>query len=402
MNIFLLISAMEDGGAERVAATLVSAWADRGDTVTLVATYSGRGTCNFPLSPKVNLVYLADLANKKGNRVQTYFARIMALRALIRDRQPDVLVSFLTNVNNMTILASRGLGVPVILSEQTNPLADGRSELMRLACRLLYPYADAVTLLTGGVVTQFTQMVPRVRNLAVVPNPLPAELLTQERPPADASGRKRLIAVGRLHTVKQFDLLVTAFSTLAPHFPDWDLWIWGEGPERASLDAQVVELGMGERVFLPGRTLTPWVEMARAQVFVLSSRLEGLPMAMMEAMALGLPCVSFDCPSGPRELTQGGEDGVLVPPGDAGTLAEALSRVLADEPLREELGKRAALSIQKRYSLQKVLRLWDDLFARVGALEHKALRADHEEPARMQGRPGAERTAERTAEQSGA
>ena len=392
MKIFLLVSAMQDGGAERVAATLVNAWADRGDTVTLVATFSGRGTCNYPLSAKVNLVYLADLANKKGNRVQTYFSRVMALRGLIRESKPDVLVSFLTNVNNLTVVASRGLGIPVILSEQTNPLADDRTELMRLACRFLYPYANAVTLLTAGVVTQFKQMMPRIRNLFVLPNPLPAELLTQARPAPDPSGRKRLIALGRLHTVKQFDLLMTAFSTLASRFPDWDLWIWGEGPERASLEARVVELGLGERIFLPGRTQTPWVEMARAHAFVLSSRLEGLPMAMMEAMALGLPCVSFDCPSGPHELTQGGQDGLLVPPGDAGTLAEALSRLLGDESLREELGKRAALSIRKRYSQQKVMRLWDDLFARVGALESRTHRTGCEEPACIQGRPETERT----------
>jgi len=383
---------MQDGGAERVAATLVNAWADRGDKVTLVATFSGRGTCIYPLSARVNLVYLADLANKQGNRVKTYFSRFRALRALIRESRPDVLVSFLTNVNNLTIVASRGLGVPVILSEQTNPLVDDRTELMRLACRLLYPHADAVTLLTAGVVTQFKRMMPGIRNLVVLPNPLPAELLSQRRPPPDASGRKRLIALGRLHAVKQFDLLMTAFSTLVPHFPDWDLWIWGEGPERASLEARIVELGMGERIFLPGRTQAPWLEMVRAHAFVLSSRLEGLPMAMMEAMALGLPCVSFDCPSGPRELTQGGQDGLLIPPGDAGALAEALSRMLADEPLREELGKRGAASIQKRYSLQEVMRLWDDLFARVGALESRTHRADGEGSGCMQGRPKRERS----------
>jgi glycosyltransferase involved in cell wall biosynthesis len=140
---------------------------------------------------------------------------------------------------------------------------------------------------------------------------------------------------------------------------------------------------LSDRVFLPGRTLTPWVEMARAQAFVLPSRFEGLPMVLMEAMALGLPCLSFDCPSGPRELTDDGHAGLLIPLGDARTLAEALRLLLTDESLREELGKRAALSIRERYSLQKVMLIWDELFARLGALETSRVRAASGESARL-------------------
>jgi glycosyltransferase involved in cell wall biosynthesis len=383
MKIFLVVSAMEDGGAERVAATLVNAWAERGDSVTLVATYSGRGTCTYPLSGKVRLVYLADHPNCKGRTLRAYFARIRTLRALIRDCRPDVVVSFLTNVNITTLLASRGLGVPVIVSEHNNPLADGRPALLRLVCRFLYPHADAVTLLTRGVVTRFRQMVPGIRNLVVLPNPVPDELFMQKRQSIDTTRHRRLIALGRFNEVKQFDLLINAFSTLSQQFPDWDLWIWGEGSERARLEGLVAEQGLSDRVFLPGRTLTPWVEMARAQAFVLPSRFEGLPMVLMEAMALGLPCLSFDCPSGPRELTDDGHAGLLIPLGDARTLAEALRLLLTDESLREELGKRAALSIRERYSLQKVMLIWDELFARLGALETSRVRAASGESARL-------------------
>jgi glycosyltransferase involved in cell wall biosynthesis len=383
MKIFLVVSAMEDGGAERVAATLVNAWAERGDSVTLVATYSGRGTCTYPLSGKVRLVYLADHPNCKGRTLRAYFARIRTLRALIRDCRPDVVVSFLTNVNISTLLASRGLGVPVIASEHNNPLADGRPALLRLVCRFLYPHADAVTLLTRGVVKRFKEMVPGIRNLVVLPNPLPNELLMQKRQPVDTTKRRRLIALGRFNEVKQFDVLINAFSALSQQFQDWDLWIWGEGSERARLEGLVAELGLGERVFLPGRTLTPWVEMGRAQAFVLPSRFEGLPMVLMEAMALGLPCLSFDCPSGPRELTDDGHAGLLIPLGDARTLAEALRLLLTDESLREELGKRAAVSIRERYSLQKIMLIWDELFARLGALETSRVRAGSGESARL-------------------
>jgi glycosyltransferase involved in cell wall biosynthesis len=366
MNIMLAVSTMQDGGAERVAATLVNAWAARGDSVTLVVTFSGRGSCFYPLSSKVKLVYLADHAFGTKRGVISYVGRFRAFRSLVRSTRPDVIVSFLTSVNISTVMASRGLGVPVVVSEHTNPLVDGRSTFWKLLCRFVYPKANAVTLLTQGVVASFRKDVPGIKDLVVLPNPVPDELLLKTRQPVEPGSRKRLIALGRLHELKQFDLLINAFSMLVEELPDWDLWIWGEGTERDALESLVARLGLEGVVFLPGRTSTPWDEMARSQAFVLSSRHEGLPMALMESMALGLPCVSFDCPSGPAELTRDGRDGVLLPPGDARSLAGALRWLLSNEHQGEELGRRAAQSIRERYSLQKVLLHWDELFARLG------------------------------------
>ncbi|MFM0057670.1 glycosyltransferase family 4 protein [Paraburkholderia phytofirmans] len=365
MNIVLFISAMQDGGAESVAATLVNAWVERGDSVTLVATYSGRGACNYPVSPAVKFVYLADLVTRRGRGPLNFIQRMRALRALMRESRADVIVSFLTNVNVATILASRGLGIPIIVSEHTNPLADNRSLLWRLLCRFVYPKANLLTLLTDDVVAPFRKVVPGMKDIAVMPNPLPDGLFLQQRQPAAA--RKRVISLGRLNRTKQFDLLIRAFALLADEWPDWDLWIWGEGPERAALEAQIGQLRMGERIFLPGRTLTPWSELAKGQVFAMSSSHEGLPMALMEGMAIGLPVVSFDCPSGPRQLTRNGEDGLLIPPGDANSMAAALRRLISDDPLRAELGRKAAMSVRERYSLKAVLQIWDQLFERVGA-----------------------------------
>jgi glycosyltransferase involved in cell wall biosynthesis len=366
MKIMLVVSSMGSGGAERVAASLVNAWAARGDTVTLVITYSGRGACFYPLAPNVRCVFLADRV-KAGARMLQYPARFRALRALIRESAPDVVVSFLSNVNITTILATRGLGIPVIASEHIDPSADGRSSLMMRLCRYVYPFADLLTLLTDNMEASFRKMVPRVKGIEVVPNPLPDELLLLDPKRVEKSARKRLIAVGRLNTQKAFDWLIDVFATLAPEFPDWDLWIWGEGPERAALEAQVAQHKLGGRVLMPGKTTTPWEEMARSDAFVLSSRYEGLPMAMLEGMALGLATVAFDCKSGPRELTRDGQDGVLVPAEDKAALTDALRRVMADEVLRAELGAKAAASVRQRYSSQAILRQWDSIFSRLGA-----------------------------------
>ncbi|SAK63940.1 glycosyltransferase family 4 protein [Caballeronia ptereochthonis] len=367
MKIFLLVSSMGTGGAERVAATLVNAWVARGDEVTLVPTFSGRSAMFYPLDERVRVIHLAERVPSRGSGLSRYLARVMALRALIRESRPDVLISFLPNVNVMTLLASRGLRIPVIACEHNNPSVDGRSRLWTILCRVFYPAARIVTVLTEGVVEPFRRMVPGVRTIVVMPNPLPNEVFELALAREERGGRKRIVSVGRLTAQKQFDVLIDAFAAVAGERDDVDLWIWGEGSDRANLEAQIGRLGMGGRIFLPGTTDAMWRELSGARAFAMSSRYEGLPMALMESLALGVPCVASDCPSGPRELTRDGQDGLLVPVGDREALTQALRRVVDDDSLCREMGRQASCAMRERYGLQAILPMWDRLFVRVGA-----------------------------------
>jgi GalNAc-alpha-(1->4)-GalNAc-alpha-(1->3)-diNAcBac-PP-undecaprenol alpha-1,4-N-acetyl-D-galactosaminyltransferase len=376
MKIFFLISSMTSGGAERVAATLCNGWVERGDKVTMVLTFSGQAECAYALSDRVHLIRLSHFANAVGRSPKAYVRRFLALRRIIAAARPDVIVSFLTNVNIAAIAVSRGLGIPVIVSERVNPVAENETTpLLRLSRRLAYPFADLVAVQAEAIVEPLRSCCPRVSAIAVVPNPLPPDIAAYTTNQSVPS-RKRLVSMGRLTPQKQFDILIQAFSRVQNYHADWDLWIWGDGPLRDKLERLVSTLSLGSRVFLPGRTMDPWAALAGSQAFVLTSAFEGFPNVLLEAMAIGLPCVSYDCPSGPKEISMDGRVVILVPLHDARALGDALDRVMSDPKLRETLGQAARASVNERFSLDRVLTRWDFLFREAGVRNAKTQSAD--------------------------
>lgn len=370
MNIILLTSSMGGGGAERVATTLCNAWAARGDRVSLIATFSGGGAGTFyPISEAVEFAYLADKAGTKQKGIGGYVLRILTLRRLIRETAPDVIISFLPNVNLAALLSSAFLGIPVIICERSDPSGRSYPWTLKTLCRLSYRFADMLTVQTDAVATKVSAIFPGMKKVRTIPNPLPEGVLYATPKQVEREcPRKVLLSLGRLSPEKQIGRLLNAFAVVAPSLPDWDLHIYGEGRLQAELEQQILDAGLAGRAMLMGPTDQPWEVMSHADAFVMVSAYEGFPNALLEAMGIGLPCVVFDCPSGPREITSNGHDALLVPLNDQDGLAAALASMMGDTGLRRSFGERARESVRRRFSLRSVLREWDGFFMEVGAM----------------------------------
>jgi glycosyltransferase involved in cell wall biosynthesis len=361
MRIAFLVSSMDGGGAERVAALLCNAWIPKGHEVVLVPTYSGRGGCTYPLDPGVGVEYLADLTTTRFGRSPV--GRLIALRRALQSLRPDVVVSFLTNVNVAAILAAGG--VPVIVSERIYPPLMPLPRFWQFMRRVTYARAARVVMQTAQGLAWLKKEIPRARG-AVIGNPLvmplphlPPVIEPAEVVPAQA---KLLLSVGRLDPQKNFTLLIEAFGRVAAEFPDWWLAILGEGGERDALEEAAERTGAGDRIVLPGRTgdVGMWYE--RASAFALTSRFEGFPNALLEALGHAVPSLSVDCPSGPADLMQRPGLGVLLPAGAGpGEVADGLRTLLAgDWPDMAQEARR----LRERYEIGVIADEWIDLFQR--------------------------------------
>ena len=366
-RIVIVVGSLAAGGAERVAATLANAWESAGHAVWLVSTYLGVDAHAFPLLAGVSRVSLAEgQPRAELGRWPMMLRKIRALRAVLRAVDPDVVISFLTNVNVLAVLAHAGTGIPLIISERTDPAHDPElPRTLRTARALCYRFADALVVQTPAAARRYRARLRGLVRLTVIPNPLAQGLaVSSMRARQDGEGGC-VVAIGRLSREKGYAKLIQAYALAFGDDPGWRLRIWGDGPLREELLNLVGRLQLADRVRLCGLTDDPWAELAAGQIFALSSEYEGFPNAMLEAMAVGLPCVAFDCPSGPRELADEGRAAIMIPPGDIDGFAAALRRLADDGAQRIALGRHAAAYVRGRFAQASVMAAWDALIGQV-------------------------------------
>ncbi|WP_051467702.1 glycosyltransferase family 4 protein [Actinomadura oligospora] len=276
----------------------------------------------------------------------------LRLVRVLLDRPADVLIGTRPSLN--MLLAELAPKDVVTIGQDHRHLA-GYRPTVRAEMRRRYGRLTVLTTLTETARAEFAEALAGTPvRIVVIPNALP-ELN------GGPSRRERpvVLAAGRFVRAKGFDMLIAAYAPLADKHPDWRLVIHGAGSREAKLRKQIAQLGVGDRIELKPRT-----DMGRAleqaSVYALSSRYEGMPMVLLEAMSKGLAVVSFDCPTGPADLIRDGENGLLVPPRDVDALTAALDRVMSDRDLRDRLGT-AAPEVAGSYHLDRIGPLWTEL-----------------------------------------
>ncbi|MEU4571125.1 glycosyltransferase family 4 protein [Nonomuraea sp. ATR24] len=372
---YLMLHAYGMGGTIRTVINQANAMAEYGHDVEIISVVRRREKAQFAIHPGVRVSTLVDqrqgrqadsLPRKAWRRVRgkivprgefaaDYFTERVekAVMDYVAGLDHGILVTTRPALN---LIAARRAGKGVVKVAQEHMNLTAYPETIRRDIARYYGRFDAVAVLTKTNQREYQQLLPGAR-IVQIPNAV--HKVDQER---SRQENPVVLAAGRLVPQKGFDMLIPAFAEVVREHPEWRLRIFGTGPRKPQLAARIEELGMTGHISLMGRTDRLDAELADASVYVLSSRFEGLPMVMIEAMTHALPVVAFDCPTGPRDVLTDGVDGVLVPPRDTEALAAALKEVVADRRKRLEMGE-AAVVTSRAYGPDVVMPQWADLFA---------------------------------------
>jgi glycosyltransferase involved in cell wall biosynthesis len=422
MHILILINSLTSGGAERVTVNLSSYLVEKGYKVTVV-TVKKKEREFYVLDSRVSRIYLDSTQSAwRSSRIvaslKQYIKRFAVLRVIVRrlilwglplDRislsrtinrltpsgilnrfflfrtlksvkpirkvikqlRPDIVLGMMTSNAVRAIIASFGLPTKVIVSERNFPGRKKTNYRWAKLRRRFYRFADGHVVQTHKI-SCWLRKHTGASNIVIIPNAVtyPIASLPPILAPEKVVGKegKVILAVGKLHEQKGFDLLISAFHRIAQHAPGWMLVILGKdvktGNQRQNLQQQVDELNLSDRVKMPGcaGNILDWYR--RADIFVLSSRYEGFPNALLEAMANGCSCISYDCDTGPSEIIINEQNGLLIAPEDIDSLAEAMERLVKDEKLRAHIAANA-IKVRENFSQHRIMDMWIQFFEEV-------------------------------------
>ncbi len=356
LKIDFLTGSMEAGGAQRVISILANYLADKGYSVRIISLW---GPDHYELDKNIERVRLHKHPLFKSKLINGFSNFLSFYRK--KSNRPDILSSHIDLYGFISIPIGKIYNIKVIVSEHNNHLAYN-NRAQSFCWNYLYPRADVVTILTEFDREHFLK---KNKNTIVVPNPCPFQI--GEKKTADRNQNLEIVAIGSLdrYIHKGFDNLLVIAQKVFEKNPKWGLKIVGEGTTgRKFLEEKAKKLNLGEKVKFTGYQSNIKEILSNSEIFILSSRFEGLPMVLLEAMSQGVACISYDCISGPSDIITHDHDGLLVEDQNIEAMVTELDRLMKDDSLREKFGRNAPGALDK-FSIENVGRQWEGIFQKV-------------------------------------
>ncbi len=361
MNIIFNTLTLGLGGAERVIANLCKCLIKSNNQLTIVSAIHGRTRYELPAGVEVH--YLDNtLADAKENKISRFIRRREKLSKVLVQLKPDIVLSFLPEPNFLILSIRNKIQAPIIISIRSDPHVLFRNIFYKSLMRIFYPLADGYVFQTQAARNYFAFSNQIYERGTVIPNPVNMEFAK-----APFAGKRRLeiVSVGRLDPEKNQINLITAFSMLKTKYSDYILIIYGEGAMRKSLELEIDRLNLTNRAFLAGEKSNIKDLIYESSLFVLSSNNEGMPNALIEAMCLGLPVVSTDCPiGGPAALINDGINGLLCEVNNSEDLTEKMESILRDPDKGMDLSNEA-VKLSQRLNPERIGRLWEEYICKL-------------------------------------
>ncbi len=360
MKILFNCLDLEKGGAQRVISVLANHFSTNNEVSILMLRQKN---IRYEINKNISLFAVTKI--KKMTKLHTLLAKISIIKLIkmqlqIKKINPDIIISFLPEPSLKLMFLKKFNGqlnkIPTIVSVRNDPFTEYKNKIINIVMRHLYQKADKIVLQTDEAFLYFAKLFKEDK-LTVIPNPIDYKFLISK--PYNGRRSEQIVNVGRLVTQKNQKLLIDAYLKVLTKYPHLKLIIYGSGPLERELKNYVKHLNLENKVFFRGEVDDIKTAILKAKMFVLSSDYEGMPNALMEAMALGIPCVSTNCPcGGPKYLIKNDDNGILVPIKNSNKLAKAMLMLLDNKNLSNKISKNAFL-FSRQYEPSKICSLWE-------------------------------------------
>lgn len=348
-KIVFVIGQLSNGGAERVVSVLANSFISDYE-VSIVTVIDP--SIEYDIDSRVSIIHINTRATNKIVRI---FNRYKELKKIILEQSPDIVISLTTEINIYSIMALKGISIPLIISERNDPYNDPPSKITRLIRDIVYKWADGYVFQTDDAKKYFEGKV--CGPWKIIPNPLNGELPDARK----VKKEKKIVTVSRLYIQKNIPLLLSAFAEIHKKYPEYRLEIFGEGPLKEKLQELSDELGICSVVDFKGFCRNVYEQIQSAEIFVLTSNFEGMSNAMLEAIAMGIPSICTDCPiGGARMVITNYKNGILIPVNDKTSLVCEIDYLLSDRKIRKQIADNG-YELRNQLSIDVIKKQWMDL-----------------------------------------